>query len=158
MCKVHIRSGKCAACVRRNISSCDVRVTENEFARLRRDHERLRKAMEEARCASVVAQQKVAEAQEEANRSLSKEMRLRRQMDRLQEKEGEAIAVEERNIELLELEEGGNELFDPDFPSDQPGPDLALNPLTWTSMDGLPDEFWDLGPIPGDIAVGSSGS
>lgn len=142
VCKVHIRSGKCAACVRRNISECDVRVTENEFSRLRREREKLRRAMEDARSAAMSAQQRVAEAQAEASQSLSKEMRLRKQLDALEEREGEAIAVEERNIELQEREERAQE-FVPDFPPDHPGPDLALNPFTWTAMEGTSDDFWD---------------
>ena len=143
VCKVHIRSGKCASCVRRNISECDVRVTENEFSRLRRERERLRKAMESARTEAVMAQQRVVEAQAEANRSLSKEMRLRKQLDALETKEGEAISVEERNIELQEQQENGLETLLPNFPPKDPGPDLALNPLTWNALEGTTDDFWN---------------
>merc|ERR1711988_2052621 len=91
----------------------------------------------------MVAQQRVAEAQAEASRSLSKEMRLRKQLDALEVKEGEAIAVEERNIELQEQQESGLETLLPDFPPEDPGSDLALNPLTWNALEGTTDDFWN---------------
>lgn len=138
VCKAHVRSGKCQHCARAGYSDCDIRVTQSEWDRLRREHSRLFREMEQARSAAVAAQERVAAAQEEASKALSKEMRLRKQLDRLQEEEAEAIAVEERSIELQELDEWTLE------PDALGGPDLALAPLTWTSVDGLPDDFWEI--------------
>ena len=144
VCRVHVRSGKCAACIRRGCSDCDVRVTEDEFSRLRREHEKLRKDINDARAASMAAQAKAAEAQEEVNRSLSKEMRLRLQLDQLERREAEAIAVEERSIEEQEVSEGS---VLPDPGSSFPGTDLALQPWTWSALEGLPDDIWEV-PCP----------
>ena len=48
VCRVHVRSGKCAECVRRG-RKCDLQVTRSEWDRLRRKREKLLKALKEAR-------------------------------------------------------------------------------------------------------------
>ena len=85
-------------------------------------------------------------------------MRLRKQLDALETKEGEAISVEERNIELQEQQENGLETLLPDFPPEDPGPDLALNPLTWNALEGTTDDFWNgfLNDVGGTSVASSS--
>jgi len=139
-CRVHIRSGRCSQCVRRNSSDCDVRVTEEEWERLRKERRRLTAAVEEAREAS--------------NKALAKEMRLRKELDLLEEREAEAIAVEERDILEQEQEEGASrDTLVPVHDPENPGPDFALSPFTWTSLDGLPDSFWEPS-VPPDFLLG----
>lgn len=132
VCRVHIRSGKCGECVRRGRSDCDVRVSESEWGVLQREHEKLRKDMEKAREETVALQERL-------NKSMSKEMRLRKQLDALERREADAIAVEERDIEEQEKEEQ-EWVLEPEAA----GTDLHLNPFTWSSLDGIPDDFWDL--------------
>ena len=147
-CRVHVRSGKCAACHNSNSFNCDVRVTESEFDRLRREHLELREKIEAARVEAVAAQERASRAQEEAGAALSKEMRLRKQMDRLEGREAEAIAVKDRALEELQATELAelDWVLEPNPPSDHP--ELALQPLTWTLYEGLLDEFWEIPVIP----------
>ena len=65
--------------------------------------------------------------------TLTKEMRLRQQMDLLEERADEAIALKEAQI----AEE------DPvmNFDLEDPMPSLHLGPLTWSALDDLPDSF-----------------
>ena len=110
---------------------------------MRREHSRLRKEIQKARHQAMAAQQAVTSAQEQANIALSKEMRLRAQLDRLEEEEGEAIAVEERGIQEQEREEQVSDdwVLEPEVIN---GPNLALSPLTWSALDGFPDSFWEI--------------
>ena len=63
VCRVHVRSGRCAECVRRGVK-CNIRVTESEWDRLKKERDSLLARIEAAR--------------EESNKALAKEMRLRR--------------------------------------------------------------------------------
>ena len=47
VCKVHIRSGRCSECLRRG-QRCDLRVTQSEWDRLKKERVKLRKSIEEA--------------------------------------------------------------------------------------------------------------
>ena len=132
-CRVHLRSGMCSNCVRRNYTDCDVRVTEAEWERLRAERKRLTQELEAAR--------------EESNKAMSREMRLRRQLDQLEEREAEAISVEERDIQEQEVEEGQG-LLEPLHPPENPGPDLAMSPWTWSILEGIPDDMWEIPEVP----------
>jgi len=104
----------------------------------------LLKKMDEARAATVAAQDAVVLAQELLSKALSKEMRLHRQLDYNGRRAGEAIAVEERGIVEQEAEEFAAEL---DLPSFDPLPwddRLMMSPSAW-------DAFLPLGGIPSEV-------
>jgi len=109
VCKVHVRSGKCSACRRRG-QHCNLQVTHSEWTRLRTEKERLRSALRE------VADEQ-ANAREALSAAYMKGMRLRREMDLLDEEASEAIAVEERNIEELEAIERQEAAETMEFPT-----------------------------------------
>lgn len=145
VCKVHVRSGKCSECLRRG-QRCDLQVTQSEWERLKAERVKLRSSIKEAH----EAQEK---AREELNVAFAREMRLRQQLDLLEKREAEAIAVEEANIEAQESEELLlNASLPPEF-----GP--LLSPETWNAMEGgfhLDDEFWSLNSAA--VATSSGGS
>jgi len=108
---------------------------------------RIKETREEQRVA-MRAQEK---ALEDLRVAQAREERLRQQMDLLDRRAEEAIAVEERAIEEVEAQE----LLSLD-PSDGPG--LALGPSTWSALEGLPDDFWETpGFLPSAVPV-TSGS
>jgi hypothetical protein len=85
------------------------------------------------------------EAQEQAreamNLAFAKEMRLRQQLDLLEKREAEAIAVEESSIEQAESSANAEVLQDMSFST----PGFSLSPSTWNALDGgfdLGAEFW----------------
>lgn len=121
VCKVHIKSGRCGQCNLHNHKDCDVRITEAEWNRLKKERVRLLDEIERARDAT--------------SQALAKERRLMKQLELLDTRSSEAIAVQENQAQEAELAE-----FLAELP--QEGPSLALHPDTWSAMDGLPDEFW----------------
>ena len=98
LCKVHLGSGKCNHCNRKNID-CDVKVTQSEFRRLTEEKQKLRRQIDEALSAQ-------AEALEMLRTARAREERLRKQMNLTDQRAAEAIAVESRALEELESEEG----------------------------------------------------
>jgi hypothetical protein len=135
VCRVHIGSGRCGACTRSNSSGCNVRVTEHEWARLRERRKALEEKREQNRWAVVRKQeelvQRMAEltkAQEELSAAWSKDSRLQKEMDQLEQKEAEALSVEE--AELDAAEPSGSSV------------DLALQPSSWSLSDNILDDFW----------------
>ncbi|KAK4995067.1 hypothetical protein LTR66_005040 [Elasticomyces elasticus] len=147
-CEKHKR---CSECLPRN-QRCDVRVTQSEFDFLRREKERLRQEIKDAREAQEKAhteEDRLRDLQEKAHEAsrvaFAKEMRLRQQMDLLDHRASEAIAVEEANIR--ELEDSERQAADSlvDFASPPGGLALNLSPHTWSAMEELPDSFWDFG-------------
>jgi hypothetical protein len=68
----------------------------------------------------------------------AKEERLRQQMDLLDRRADEAIAVEERNIQDLEQQEA-SETMAFDGPSE--GLALQMSPSTWGAFEGFPLEY-----------------
>jgi hypothetical protein len=143
VCKVHISSGRCSACIK-NSKKCDVRVAEREWDKIQARRKELMKSIEESR-------QKVNDMNEEMNKALSKEMRLRKELDLLDSRDNAEASVAAR---LLEEEEAALEAatveplpFDPSDP-------LALSPFTWSAMEGLPDDFWSA-PLPDYLAESS---
>jgi hypothetical protein len=135
-CKVHVRSGRCGACNLRG-SVCNIRITKNEWDRLRSERERLLREIENAREAQEAAQRAQAAAQKAMNDAFREELQLRQKMTKLETEAEEAIAVEEANISAAEAQEVL------DLP---PSTGLAMSPHTWTALDGLDDQFWDDSP------------
>jgi len=124
VCKVHVRSGKCSECLRRG-QRCDVKVTQSEFKRLAEEKNKLRKRIQEARDEQEAAMRIHEKALEDLKVARAREERLRQQMDLVDRRAEEAIAVEERSIEEQEAAEAaeGSELL----PSDITTEGLALN-------------------------------
>lgn len=152
VCKVHVRSGKCSACLHRG-QQCNVRVTESEFKRLAAEKEKLRDRIKESRAAQDAAMKAHEKALEELRVQRAREERLRLQMDLLDKRAEEAIAVEEREISELEQKESVMEFTEP-----SEGLALNLSPSTWSAFEGLPFDYWesfDCGGT-GAGAVGSS--
>jgi len=83
----------------------------------------------------------------------AKEERLRQQMDLLDRRADEAIAVEERNIQELEQQEASETMA---FDGSSEGLALALSPSTWGAFEGFPLEYWEAGLD--DTAQGVAGS
>jgi hypothetical protein len=98
VCKVHLRSGKCNNCNRKNIKY-DIKVTQLEFYRLTQEKQKLRCQIDEALSAQ-------AEALEMLRTTRAREERLRQQIDLTDQHATEAIAIESRALEELESEEG----------------------------------------------------
>ena len=119
VCKVHLRSGKCNHCNRKNIG-CDVKVTQSEFRRLTEEKQKLRRQIDEALSAQ-------AEALEMLRTARAREERLRKQMDLTDQRAAEAIAVEARALEELDTVEGQETLV-PDTSAE--GLALQLSPST----------------------------
>jgi predicted nucleic acid-binding Zn-ribbon protein len=113
VCKVHLRSGKCNHCNRKNIR-CDVKVIQSEFRRLTEEKQKLKRQIDEALSAQ-------AEALEALRTARAREERLRQQMDLTDRRAAEAIAVESRALEELDAEEAQETLV----PDTSTG-DLAL--------------------------------
>jgi septal ring factor EnvC (AmiA/AmiB activator) len=97
ICKVHLRSGKCNHCNRKNIR-CNVKVTQSEFRHLTKEKQKLKRQIDEALSAQ-------AEALEALRTARAREERLRQQMDLTDHRAAEAIAVESRALEELDVEE-----------------------------------------------------
>jgi len=121
VCKVHIKSGRCGQCNLHNHKDCDVRITEAEWNRLKKERVRLLDEIERARDAT--------------SQALAKERRLMKQLELLDTRSGEAVAVQENQAQEAELEE-----FLAELPQEDSS--LALHPDTWSAMEGLSDEFW----------------
>lgn len=136
VCKVHVRSGKCSECLRRG-QRCDVRVTESEFSRLAKEKEKLRNSIKESREAQDAAFKASEKALEDLRVARAREERLRRQMDLLDRRAEDAIAVETRGIAEQELEEGTIA-----FEGPSGGVGLHLSPSTWGAFEGFPLDYW----------------
>jgi hypothetical protein len=136
ICKVHVRSGKCSECLRRG-QRCDVRVTQSEFKRLAVEKNKLREGIQKARDEQEAAMKIHEKALEDLKIARAREERLRQQMDLVDRRAEEAIAVEERGI----AEQEAAEAVLPEVATD--GMSLNLSPSTWSALEGFPDEFWD---------------
>jgi hypothetical protein len=84
VCKVHIQSGRCNECNRKNSKTCNIRISASEWAVIRAERERLLARREELK---------------------KEEAELDRALKENAERAAEAIAVEEANIVLLEQRE-----------------------------------------------------
>lgn len=150
VCKVHVRSGKCSECLRRG-QRCDVQVTESEFKRLVMEKEKLRTQISESRTAQDVAMKASEKALEELRVARAREERLRQQMDLIDRRAEEAIAVETRDIEDQEQAEA----LLPVDASDALG--FSLSPSTWSAFDGYPLDFFE-GSLGGTVATVANSS
>ncbi len=81
ICWVHVQSRQCNNCNQSNNNQCDIQVTASEFSKLLKERVLLLKKMDEARAATVAAQDAVVEAQEMLSKALSTEMQLHCQLD-----------------------------------------------------------------------------
>jgi hypothetical protein len=158
VCRVYVRSGRCRRCNERNLSNCNIRVTEGEFQRLKREKERLAQRIQEAVSEQESARQVEADARLERQRireledrlrssedhardslqsAYAKESRLRKQLELIENRASDAIAILDREAEEAELAEIVKNL---------PTPNPALSPFTWSAQDGLTDDFWSANP------------
>jgi len=151
VCKVHVRSGKCNECVRRG-QRCDLQVSKSEFDRMLKEKEKLQSKIAEAQRAQDAADEALQKALEERQIARAREARLRQQMDLLDRRAAEAIAVEETCIEELEREEQG--IMDLPLASSDGG--FMLSPLTWGALEGFSDSVWDWPDPGGTVAAGPS--
>jgi hypothetical protein len=127
MCKVYIRSGKCSAYHFKN-QSCDVRVTQSEFTRLAAEKIKLQTQIKETIDAQNTAVKAHKKALEDLRVARSKEERLRKQIDLVNRRAEDTIAVKSCEIEEIEQAEGSGVLsFSP--VSDK-GFNLYLSPNT----------------------------
>ena len=133
--KVHLRSESCNECLRRN-QRCDVRVIENEWKKFKTEKFKLRQEIRDALAAQKETRKAEDKAAFERRVTLVKEMRLRQQMNLLEKRVDEAIALKEAQI----VEENPIMNFD----LEDPMPSLHLGPLIWSALDDLSDSFWQL--------------
>jgi hypothetical protein len=84
VCRVYIRSGRCNECNRRNLKTCNIRISEKEWVLIRQERERLQARLETIKKEEAEVQQALRENAERA---------------------AEAISVEEASISLLEQQE-----------------------------------------------------
>lgn len=163
VCRVHVGSGRCGVCTKENRRDCNVKVTEAEWSRLRRQREALekkvsehRRKMRELNEAYEASLRRIQEEevvrrriQEEEAAAWEKKARLQRELELLERRETEAIAVEEAAL---------MELPDEDV---VPGPSLSLSPPTWSLREGISDDFWsdpDLLSVPELLVSGNLGA
>lgn len=152
VCRVHVRSGKCSECLRRN-QRCDIRVSQSEWDRLKQERKQLRNAIKDAYAAQEEARKEADLARERQQTAFAREMRLRQQLDLLDKKEDEAVSAEYAGIEQEAAEAEALE-----FPADISG--FSLSPSTWNAIDGgfdLSSEFWNVDSV-GTVAGGSGSS
>ncbi|MCJ1413675.1 hypothetical protein MMC19_007803, partial [Ptychographa xylographoides] len=117
-------------------------VAHSEWERLKSEKLKLKRRIEEAREDQEEALRSEEKARELRRVAFAREMRLRQQMDLVDNRAAEAIAVEERSIEEQEAEEQrppAETLLPDPFPSG-----LVLSPGTWSTIDGFPDDFWEI--------------
>jgi uncharacterized protein YdcH (DUF465 family) len=126
-----------------------VKVTQSEFKRLAEEKNKLRRRIQEARDEQEAAMRIHEKALEDLKIARAREERLRQQMDLVDRRAEEAIAVEERSIEEQEAAEAA-ELVLNDAPAK--GLSLNLSPGTWSALEGYGDEFWE---VPGLLSAGS---
>jgi hypothetical protein len=126
-----------------------VKVTQSEFKRLAEEKNKLRRRIQEARDEQEAAMRIHEKALEDLKIARAREERLRQQMDLVDRRAEEAIAVEERSIEEQEAAEAA-ELVLNDAPAE--GLSLNLSPGTWSALEGYGDEFWE---VPGLLSAGS---
>jgi galactokinase len=153
VCKVHVATGKCSACYFKN-QRCDIRVTQSEFTRLAAEKEKLQRQIKESREAQDAALKAHEQALEDLRVARSREERLRQQMDLIDRRADDAIAVEAREIEELERAEETETMTFGEVPEN--GFNLHLSPSTWGAFEGYPLEFWETSFDNAPVASGSS--
>jgi predicted nuclease with TOPRIM domain len=137
VCCVHVCSGKCGACNWLG-QRCDVKVTQSEFKRLAAEKVKLKVEIQESRDRQEAAFKEHEEALEKMRVARAKEERLRQQMDLLDRRADEVIAVKERQIQELEEAEALETIT---FDSLSKGLALQLSPSTWGAFEGFPLDY-----------------
>jgi len=111
-----------------------VRITESEWKRLKSERDKIL--------------QQLDAVQEVRRKAFAKEQRLYKQLDLLDRRGGEAVAVADREAAQSD-ELDASDIFAEEFLADIPPPPdesgLALTPGTWSAMGGLSDDFWSGG-------------
>lgn len=97
----------------------------------------MRAQIKESRNAQESAMKAHEKALDDLRVARAREERLRQQMDLIDRRAEEAIAVEERDIEEQEQAEA----LLPENASDAFG--FSLSPSTWGAFEGFPLEFWE---------------
>ena len=92
------------------------------------------KRVDDARSATVLAQDALIAAQERYNQTFAKEIRLRKQLDQNDRKASKAVVVKERSIAEQEAEEFIAELDIPSFELLPWDDRLLLSPSGWESF------------------------
>lgn len=100
----------------------------------------MRKRIQESRVEQEAAKKIHEKALEDFKIARAREERLRQQMDLIDRRAEEAIAVEERSIEEQEAEEAAEIL--PEVQTS--GLALSLSPTTWGALEGFGDDYWEL--------------
>ena len=120
-----------------------MKVTQSEFKRLAEEKNKLRRRIQEARDEQEAAMKIHEKALEDLKIARAREERLRQQMDLVDRRAEEAIAVEERSIEEQEAAEAAenSELLPGNIATE--GLSLNLSPGTWSALEGYGDEFWE---------------
>ena len=162
-CLVHVRSGRCGACLDRN-GRCDVRITQSEFRRLTAAKKKLEEKLQaavEAQEAAVREHEEKEKAIDELRRSQKKsleaarvararEQRLRKEMDLVDQRADEAIAVELREIEELEQREAAEAPEVLLFEDPPEGLSLNLSASTWGAFEG-DLSYWEADQVSGGV-------
>jgi hypothetical protein len=91
VCKVHVQSGRCNECNRKNSKTCNIRISANEWAVIREERERL-----------LARREAIRKEEAEVDKALRENAA----------RAAEAISVEEANITLLEQQEAVASLSD----------------------------------------------
>ena len=94
---MHLRSESCNECLRRN-QKCDVRVIENEWKKFKIEKFKFRQKIRDALAAQEEARKAENKAASDCRMTLIKEMRLRQQMNLLEERAGEVIVLKKAQI------------------------------------------------------------
>lgn len=120
---------------------CNIRVTASEWSKLKEERLRLSRELDDARRNLERLQREMSSVMAEMSSAVGTESRIRSLLVDLERREDSAVATEDAALRVLESAERSEVTSVLDLGSNSPG--LALQPLTWTSWDGLPDSFWD---------------
>ena len=127
VCLVHTSSGRCNYCNRHN-STCDVRITESEWQKLKTARESLLS--------------RLAAAREATSAAIAKEQRLMKQLALIDRRAARAIAVGEQEAQEAEAKESLEAVLSAGS-SSLGGASVFLSPFTWAANDGLSDAFFE---------------
>ena len=97
VCKIHLRFESCNECFRRN-QRCDVRVTENEWKKFKTEKFKFCQEIRDALAAQEETRKAENKVASDRRVTLIKEMRLRQQMNLLEERAGEVIVLKKTQI------------------------------------------------------------
>lgn len=133
-CKVDLRSGKCAECIKYS-RNCDLIVTRNEWEKMKNERRKLK--------------QQINDSEATLQQLLLRRSDLLQQWVDLEEKASEAIFQEMKNIEELERLEHTRQAAAPTAELEIPAEDsdyqqiLQMGPQAWDFIDGSLGSFLD---------------